>query len=611
MREACFVRKGNRMNKYDEFIANINKKYQNMLKREQSISNVRVISATIAIILFILSVVDRNPSYFVALIVTCFFFLYLVMEHEKVHTKKRYLKAKQTVYKKKKARMNGEWYEFEDKGTDFLEEDAVVEKDLDVYGEQSLFQFMCCAYTEQGRKKFASYLNSKNCTFNRKNIESRQEAVREFIQKQETAVELETFCLMIGENSKLMKSDWYKSFFSFLKRRKNIAPSFLKKVAYILPIITSILLCYGMATRRQVPIVFFLLLAQGMIAYYVSYRYKSIIHNVVCFCSNIREYNDIIKYIERMEFSSEYLKILLSNMKSEYSVSKGIEKISRLDTMFSFQSNPYIHIILQIFFMYDIHCISALERWKVHYKDQVIELLSVVGEMEALISLASVSDSPMICFPEFLEQDTIALEVEEISHPLILSERAVSNSFRIQKETAIITGSNMSGKTTFMRTIGLNCILAYAGAPVYAKSMKVSYMKLYTSMRIQDDVTKGISSFYAEVLRIKKIVEGSLRKEPMLLLIDEIFKGTNSADRIIGATEIIKALNKPYMICLVSTHDFELCRLIEENHIRGKNYHFQEYYEKDTIRFDYKIRNGRCKTTNAMCILRMAGLIEP
>ena len=167
----------------------------------------------------------------------------------------------------------------------------------------------------------------------------------------------------------------------------------------------------------------------------------------------------------------------------------------------------------------------------------------------------------------------------------------------------------MSGKTTFMRTIGVNCILAYAGAPVCANKMIVSNMKIFTSMRVQDDVSKGISTFYAEVLRIKQIIEYSYKNEPMLVLIDEIFKGTNSADRIVGATEIIKALNKEHIICLVSTHDFELCSLVEKAEILGSNYHFEEFYRNNELHFDYKIKPGRCRTTNAKHILRMAGLM--
>lgn len=153
-------------------------------------------------------------------------------------------------------------------------------------------------------------------------------------------------------------------------------------------------------------------------------------------------------------------------------------------------------------------------------------------------------------------------------------------------------------------------ILAYAGAPVCTKSIRLSLMKLYISMQVRDDVSKGFSSFYAEVLGIKERVEYSKKQKPMSVLIDKIFKGTNSADRITGDKENIKDLNKDYIIVVVTTHDFEFCSLVEDKEMKGKNFHFEEYYEKDKIFFDYKIKDVRCRTTNARHILWMTGLIE-
>ena len=165
----------------------------------------------------------------------------------------------------------------------------------------------------------------------------------------------------------------------------------------------------------------------------------------------------------------------------------------------------------------------------------------------------------------------------------------------------------MSGKTTFLRTVAVNLVLAYLGAPVCAKRLSATYMRLFTSMRVKDDVAHGISTFYAEILRIKEMAKYRQEDMPMLCLIDEIFKGTNSADRIVGAREVIVKLAGENCMTVVSTHDFELCDMKDGHGIPAVNYHFQEYYEGDALRFDYKIRDGRCTTTNARAILRMAG----
>ena len=168
----------------------------------------------------------------------------------------------------------------------------------------------------------------------------------------------------------------------------------------------------------------------------------------------------------------------------------------------------------------------------------------------------------------------------------------------------------MSGKSTFMRTLALNAVLAYAGGTVMAKNFRISPMRIFTSMRVRDDVSEGISSFYGEILRIKQMVAWSEQEKPMLVLVDEIFKGTNSADRIIGAEAAIKKLSRPWMMTIVTTHDFELCALADSPEVGGKNYHFEEHYDGDTIAFDYKIRPGRCRTTNAQHLMRIAGLLD-
>ena len=173
----------------------------------------------------------------------------------------------------------------------------------------------------------------------------------------------------------------------------------------------------------------------------------------------------------------------------------------------------------------------------------------------------------------------------------------------------------MSGKTTYMRTIAINMVLAYVGAGVCAKSFSVPKMKLFTSMRIRDDVSGGISTFYAEILRIKEMSEYILSTKndkeavPALCLIDEIFKGTNSADRIVGASEALKKLSGGDSLVIVTTHDFELCDLTTQDGTPASNYHFEEYYQNGELKFDYKLKNGKCTTRNAMALLEMAGLV--
>ena len=193
---------------------------------------------------------------------------------------------------------------------------------------------------------------------------------------------------------------------------------------------------------------------------------------------------------------------------------------------------------------------------------------------------------------------------ENITHPLINEDSAIPNSFSFNGLN-IITGSNMSGKTTFMRTIGLNYILFKAGGFVCANSFEAGLYKLFTSMKVVDDVSNGISTFYGEILRIKSIIDYIPNNKKMLVLIDEIFKGTNTLDRLVGAKEVALNLMKDNILAIITTHDFELCN------IEGVlNYHFEEHYENDKILFDYKIKKGVSQTRNAIYLLKMAGIIK-
>ena len=170
----------------------------------------------------------------------------------------------------------------------------------------------------------------------------------------------------------------------------------------------------------------------------------------------------------------------------------------------------------------------------------------------------------------------------------------------------------MSGQTTFLRTLAVNLVLTYTGSGVCAKSFKAPFVRIFTSMRVMDDVSGGISTFYAEILRIKDMAEyvSAGNGLPALCLIDEIFKGTNSADRIVGAEQALKKLSAGNAMVIVTTHDFELCDLKTESGKDADNYHFEEYYENNELRFDYTIKDGRCTTRNAIAILKMAGLVQ-
>lgn len=596
------------MSKYEDAVKKINIEYHTISKKYNRLSNLRLLCVVIGIVSFIISLVDKRKDIFLIFILCAITFVLLLLFHESIKTKKDYIYAKWKVLEKRNNRVKDLWCEFEDKGNDFIINESFVEKDLDIFGENSLYQYLCTANTYEGRKILASYLQNDNSDKN--NLYGRQKAVQEFIEKEELSLEIESLSMIIALNNKNDVKGWYNAFVRYLHIKDRLISPIISIGAIILTFLMIFLLVLQIKGYGVLNILGILGAFQLMCAYYISYKNKKVTNDVYNFCLNIDGYYNLINYIGNADFQSEYLKILCNRLRGKNKTVVGIKKINHVNDAFSLQTNPYIHIFLQMFFCYDIHCITCLEHWKRKYGGNMTDLFEIIGEVEALLSLSVLADNRSVSFPEFVDSSNVVFEATHITHPLIPLQNVVSNSFSTKKGISIITGSNMSGKTTFMRTVGINAILAYAGAPVCAENMRISFMKIFTSMRVQDDVSKGLSSFYAEVLRIKEVVENLEKKNPMLVLIDEIFKGTNSTDRIVGAKEIIKTLNKDYVITLVSTHDFELCSLVEQREITGFNYHFEEYYRNDKIYFDYKIKQGKCKTKNAVHILRMAGLMK-
>ena len=255
--------------------------------------------------------------------------------------------------------------------------------------------------------------------------------------------------------------------------------------------------------------------------------------------------------------------------------------------------------------------VVAFMKWRVTAANHLRTWLDAFAEVEVLISLASIGQTrTTYCFPTFYEGEEPHLTVEGLTSLLVADAKGVPNDVELTAGTTIITGANMSGKTTWIRTLAAAVMVAYSGAPVCAKSFAVSRLAVMTSIRVNDDLSQGVSTFYAELLRIKSMIEYADKKLPMLACIDEIFKGTNVNDRVVGAKEAIRRLTNDRSITLVTTHDFQLCDMVDEStHIQ--NAHFEEYYENDEIKFDFKLRKGRTHTTNAKYLLRMAGILPP
>lgn len=566
-------------------------------------------------LLILLSIVmgfqyKSNIGYFLALLFTVGFFL-LMNQHAKIEYKLSYNKSQKAVLEKYLCRFSDDWHSFTEDGQEFLTEDTPQAKDLDLFGRNSLYQYICVANTLYGKSSLAKHLSNFQPQTDR--IASYQNAVKELAHKKEFSLKIQTLSNLITAE----KRDYgQKSLEKFIKEAEESKQSItkpLKIVMWALPLITLlfiILSLLGVKSEYSVTVSTMGIILQLSITAWRHKKNTAILNPLFTFYRNIEIYKTIFSEIERIDFNSDYLRELQSVLRKNKGSVQGLKRLNSIGEAVKVRYSGIAYLICSGLLMWDYHCVHSFEGWKQTYGADIRKWLEATGEIEALMSLTVLCNvKENYCFPVISESNTPKINIENIKHPLINEQQAVGNSLKLQAETCVITGSNMSGKTTFLRSVGTNLILAYAGGPVLADSFEGSNMTVFTSMRIEDNVSKGISTFYAELLRIKSMVDYSKKAKPMIALIDEIFKGTNSADRIVGATEAIRKLSMPWMITIVTTHDFELCNLENEPNINAINYHFSEFYVDNEIHFDYKMRPDRCQTTNAQHLLRMAGIL--
>jgi len=531
-------------------------------------------------------------------------FIYLIIRYNKLSHELKRLRCMSDINRMYLDRMNSEWISFIDCGQDFVNSQHFYTSDLDIFGSKSLFQWLCVANTYYGRQALKELIEKPD-----KRIEAlikRQEAVKELSGKLDFCQKLQSEGILAKNVSKDPES--------FLSYAEEQSAQFKKErmhcFLFLLPIsviLSFVLFFAGIPISIFIPL---LLLAFQMTIFAAGFKGNSIITSKVYDLKNHMEaFESLLQIIEQEEFSGGKLNalrqdLLRNNKPASFSLKKLENVANAIDVKFS----TVLYFLLNFVLLWDYHCVFALKKWKRQYGGEIRKWLKVVGKFEAIASLAVIGQLyPECSYPEFTLKE-IKFSAIAMGHPLIQKDRCVCNDFEINGGACVITGSNMSGKTTLLRTVGINLVLAYSGAPVFAQKLECSVMDIFTSMRVSDELNSGISTFYAELLRIKNIILYSQKEQPMIYLIDEIFKGTNSLDRIAGARSVLKNLARGWIIGLISTHDFELCDLEKETQAKIKNYHFTEYYENNEIRFDYKIRPGMCETTNARFLMKMVGI---
>lgn len=523
--------------------------------------------------------------------------------HDKLHDAINYAKGIVTVSKRQLDRMSGKWTEFKDIGEEFIDTEHSYACDLDIVGKKSLFQFLNRTHTWHGRQAFAGDLLSPR--YAEDELRQRQDAIGELGKDINFANHMEYhFSKISGDESTQKLVEELKDKHLFIKN------GILKFLLMAAPILTLVFFAAIIVFRLKNLYLAGASVALAQLVFWIAgipktRRYLKTMYSLPY---KLSAYSDIIGILQEKSFASGKIKDIQIRLgQSDLSAAQGIKDLGKIADKISARHNGIVYFILNVFLLWDYECAVLYGEWKMKYACAAADWFLALGEFESLLCFANL---PSICsntvLPDIAAGKIIA--ANEMGHPLIPNDNRVSNDVSCDNNIFIISGSNMSGKTTFLRTVGINLVLARAGGFVCAARMKFSPMDIMTSMRIADDLNEGISTFYAELKRIKRILELAVKKCDMIFLVDEMFRGTNSADRLCGAKTVISKLNGLSAIGMITTHDLDLCELANQ-FIRVENYSFSEHYENNKICFDYKIKQGKSNTTNARYLMEMVGIL--
>lgn len=525
--------------------------------------------------------------------------------HVSVTDKIKYLNRQVTLAQDYLKRMTEEWKDFPDTGAEFVNIDHPYSYDLDIFGTASLFQLINVTKTYAGRHQLTADLSEPSYTGEQ--VLQRQKAIGELSQKQafllslqnsggqiQNGTELPKLLAQLQENKLFLKQVW------------------LKKLLHFFPGLALALAITAVLTGNTVVIIIAAcaLGLQTLAWLGFSLRSNKYLAQVDTVKYTLEEYAQMFRISAKEVFKSKLLCSLQENMgEGKGNAAKAISDLDSLVQRVQARGNILLLVLLNVLFLWDIQCCLSLEYWRLENREKSAGWFRSLGTLESLASLATLCQvTSGIQNPCLQPAAGPLLQARRLGHPLIPVESRVCNDFKMGQEIIVLSGSNMSGKTTFLRTLGINLVLAKCGCGVCAEEFSYCDVRLISSMRISDNLTQGVSTFYAELRKIKEILELARREKHVLFLIDEIFRGTNSADRTAGAKQVMKKLSAYGAAGLMTTHDLKLCEDFEQ--VQLHNYHFSEQYHKGELSFDYTLKEGIAKSTNGRYLMGMLGFFD-
>ena len=563
------------------------------------LGNVRLVLAVVAVIVAWASLRAHSLSpWWLAAPVTAF--AGIASYHSRILRACELAERATGFYEKGLARVEDRWSGFEETGERFEDPHHVYAADLDLFGKSSLFQLLSTARTRMGEDTLAQWLLSPSTMGQ---IRERHAAVDEL----RNQFDLREDLAVLGEDVGVGVHP--EALLKWAESPNRMKPLWIRWLALLLAALAVsgavVWAHWGMAT----PLVLIVVI-EAVLTYRLKKPLEEVLHGTEHAFRDLDLFSGVLARVEGHRFQTPRLQALQRELLS--SGVPGSQAIARLRTLVDLINSRH-NIAVRIIdapLMYSVQVAFAAERWRQAHGGALRLWVDAIGQMEALLSLASYSfEHPSDPFPEFVD-GAASFDGEDLGHPLVPAATCVRNSVSICGETRVllVSGSNMSGKSTLLRAVGLNVVLAMAGAPVRARRLRLTPLQVGASIRVNDSLQEGSSRFYAEITRLRQIVDLASGDPALLFLLDELLQGTNSKDRRIGAEGIVRALVNRGAIGLVSTHDLALTDIggAVAGHLR--NVHFQDELANGRITFDYKLRDGVVTKSNGLELMRSIGL---
>lgn len=582
---------------YQGKVSFFQKQISEISKKTTSVSWARVLVALVTLALIYL--LFRNPAFIWLVLLGTIGYMYLVSIHEKLKYQLSLAKNHLIINEGELKALRGDLSSFGE-GNEFIDNNHHYVVDLDIFGKGSIFQLLNRTSSEPGSEMLASMLTTP--LKSKEEIQTRQEAIKELGPKSEFRQMFQAIGMTSGEK----KKD-HEQLLHWLKLDAMVFGKAIYKIAIVaFPILSVSTLLLWIISGLYLPFILVSLIQWAIIGSHA--KRVTLVQNYIGDKRYLFEkYSEHFRLLQQEQFTSSALQEIASLGKE---AEQQLAILSSRSRALDLRLNFFASLFLNTTVLYDILSVYRLEQWREKNKGHLKKWLEAVQQADALNGLATFHfNHPNFVFPEIT--DTNHLVAEEIGHPLLPDSKRVNNRLDLGKNANlwIVTGANMAGKSTYLRAVGVNVVLALSGSVVCAKSMQCPLIEIFTGMRNTDSINENQSYFFAELLRLHNIVEELKTGKRLLILLDEILKGTNSGDKLTGSLELMQQLSQYDCIGMVATHDIDLGIL--ETKLPGKiaNWHFETFIKGDELSFDYTLHPGVSTSKNATFLMKKMGII--